>query len=142
MRDGPLREEVELYIRKHNLSNIRIDAPTPDVAKYYEESEILVMTSIFEGFGLVLTEAMSRGCVPIAFDSFSSVRDIIYSSYNGILVPSFNQSEYVDKLVQLTKSPQLFKIMSEAAKATVEKFDINVIGCRWMTLFDDLSDRC
>lgn len=133
---------MELYIRKHNISNIRIDAPTTDVAKYYEESEILVMTSIFEGFGLVLTEAMSRGCVPVAFDSFSSVRDIIYSSYNGILVPSFNQSEYVDKLVQLTKSPQLFKTMSEAAKATVEKFDINVIGCRWMTLFDDLSDRC
>ena len=97
--DGPLRKEVELYIRKHNLSNIRIDAPTPDVAKYYEESEILVMTSIFEGFGLVLTEAMSRGCVPIAFDSFSSVRDIICSSYNGILVSPFNQSEYVDKLV-------------------------------------------
>lgn len=59
--DGPLRKEVEQYIRKYNLSNIRIDAPTPDVAKYYEESEILVMTSIFEGFGLVLTEAMSRG---------------------------------------------------------------------------------
>lgn len=140
--DGPLRKEVELYIRKHNLSNIRINAPTSDVAKYYEESEILVMTSIFEGFGLVLTEAMSRGCVPIAFDSFSSVRDIICSSYNGILVSPFNQSEYVDKLVQLTKSSQLFKKMSEAAKSTIEKFDINIIGCKWMALFDDLSDRC
>lgn len=140
--DGPLRKDVELYIRNHNLSNIRIDAPTSDVAKYYEEFEILVMTSIFEGFGLVLTEAMSKGCVPIAFDSFSSVRDIICSSYNGILVSPFNQSEYVDKLVQLTKSPQLFKKMSEAAKSTIEKFDINVIGCKWIALFDDLSDRC
>lgn len=140
--DGPLRKEVEQYIRKHNLSNIRIDAPTPDVAKYYEESEILVMTSIFEGFGLVLTEAMSRGCVPIAFDSFSSVRDIICPSFDGILVSPFDQSEYVAKLVHLTKSPQLFKKMSEAAKSTIEKFDINVIGCKWMALFDDLSDRC
>lgn len=140
--DGPLRKEVELYIRNHNLSNIRIDSPTSDVAKYYEESEILVMTSIFEGFGLVLTEAMSRGCVPIAFDSFSSVRDIICPSCNGILVSPFDQSEYVAKLVQLTQSPQMFKKMSEAAQSTIEKFDINVIGCKWMALFDDLSDRC
>ena len=31
---------------------------------------------------------------------------------------------------------------SEAAKSTIEKFDINIIGCKWMALFDDLSDRC
>lgn len=80
---------MELYIRKHNLSNIRIDAPTSDVAKYYEESEILVMTSIFEGFGLVLTEAMSRGCIPIAFDSFKSVHDIVDSGRNGMLIKPF-----------------------------------------------------
>ena len=71
-----------------------------------------------------------------------SVRDIICPSFSGILVSPFDYSEYVAKLVQLTKSPQMFKRMSEAAKSTIEKFDINIIGCKWMALFDYLSDRC
>ena len=133
--DGPLRKEVGLYIRKHNLSNIRIDAPTSDVAKYYEVSEILVMTSIFEGFPLVLAESMSRGCVPIAFDSFKSVHDIVDSGRNGILIKPFKIQDYANGLSQLVHNAHQLKLMSTAARETVKEIDIESIGNQWIKLF-------
>lgn len=133
---------MELYIRKHNLSNIRIDAPTSDVAKYYEESEILVMNSIFEGFGLVLTEAMSRGCVPIAFDSFKSVHDIVDSGSNGILIKPFKIQDYANGLSQLVQNAHQLKLMCATALETVNKFDIEFIGYQWIKLFLELYEDC
>lgn len=129
-----------LYIRKHNLSNIRIDAPTSYVAKYYEESEILVMTSIFEGFGLVLTEAMSRGCVPIAFDSFKSVHDIVETGRNGMLIKPYKVHEYANGLYWLVQNAHQLKLMSTAAQETIAKLDIETIGNKWITLFEKLYE--
>ena len=131
---------MELYIRKHNLSNIRIDAPTSDVAKYYEESEILVMTSIFEGFPLVIAESMSRGCIPIVFDSFKSVHDIVDSGRNGMLIKPYNVHDYVNDLYKLVQNGNQRKLMSEAAQEVNYKFDIDTIGNNWITLFDKLYE--
>lgn len=137
--DGPERGYVETYIAKERLENIRIDAPTTNVECYYEESAILVMTSLYEGFGLVLTEAMSRNCVPIAFDSFSAVHDIIESEKNGILVQPFDIQEYVSQLNQLTHNDERLKILSKTAIEIVDKFDIEVIGNQWIEMFEELS---
>lgn len=45
------------------------------------------MTSTFEGFGLVLPEAMQHGCVPMAFNSYAAVRDLVIPGETGILAP-------------------------------------------------------
>ena len=137
---GATAQGSGLYIRKHNLSNIRIDAPTSYVAKYYEESEILVKTSIFEGFGLVLTEAMSRGCVPIAFDSFKSVHDIVETGRNGMLIKPYKVHEYANGLYRLVQNDPQLKLMSTAAQETIKKFDIESIGNQWIKLFIELYE--
>jgi glycosyltransferase involved in cell wall biosynthesis len=46
------------------------------------------MTSAYEGWGLTLTEAQQMGVVPIAFDSFGAVYDIIENEYNGLIIPN------------------------------------------------------
>lgn len=140
--DGPLHKDVELYIRNHSLSNIRIDAPTSDVAKYYEESEILVMTSIFEGFPLVLAESMSRGCIPFVFDSYSSVHDIVDSGRNGMLIKPFKVQDYANGLSQLVHNAHQLNLMSTAARETIKKFDIEAIGNQWVKLFKELYEDC
>ena len=136
--NGPERNYIEKYINKEKLENIRIDVPTSDIEKYYEESSILVMTSIFEGFGLVLTEAMSRGCIPIVFDSFKSVHDIIDNGSNGILVPSFEIKKYVEELNRLTKCKNVLKSMSEVAQESIRKFEIEDIGRKWIKMLEKL----
>ena len=138
--NGPLRAEVESYIKQNKLSNIKIVPPTPAVDIYYEESAILLLTSIYEGFGLVLTEAMSRGCVPMAFDSFNSVHDIIDSGKNGILIRPFKITDYVNNLMRLVQDEHRLKLMSVAAKDVIRKFNIEIIGNQWIRLFEELYE--
>lgn len=137
--EGSKKEYIQTYINKEHLEKVRLCSPTLEIEKYYEESSILVMTSIFEGFGLVLTEAMSRGCIPIAFDSFKSVHDIIEDGINGFLIQPYNLKQYVSCLVNLTNDDVKFRSMAQTVQASIKKFDLNIIGSCWNKLFLDLS---
>lgn len=136
---GADRKKLEQIINKEALKNIRIDNPTTEIYKYYEESAILIMTSIYEGFPLVLAEAMSRGCVPIAFDSFCSVHDIITNGNNGILIPPFNIKEYSCSLSNIVNDKELWTEMSCSALNTSKKFYLENIGKQWECLFNNLK---
>lgn len=134
--DGEESRNIEARITKEKIANVRIDAPTPNIAKYYEESSILAMTSIYEGFPLIIAEAMSRGCVPIAFDSFASIHDIITDNVNGALVHPFCIDEYVESLHQLINDPQKLHLMSVSARKTVDRFSVDTIGEQWIKLLN------
>ena len=136
--DGPKLDYIKSYILRENLQNIRIDAPSIEVEHYYEEASILVMTSIFEGFGLVLTEAMSRQCVPIAFSSYKAVFDIIDNKKNGILIQPFDIKDYVQQLLYLTANNELLAKMSQEAQTSISKFSIEKIGDSWIKMFSGL----
>lgn len=77
------------------------------------------MTSIYKSLPLVLTEAMSRGCVSVAFDSFNLVHDIIISGKNGILIRPFIIIDYHKSLTRLVQDEHQFKLMSAAAKDAI-----------------------
>ena len=85
--DGPLKKNMEKYIKIHNLSRVMMKGYQPNINKYLDESSILLMTSIFEGWPLVLFEAMGRGTVPVAFDSFKTASEIIDNNKDEKLIP-------------------------------------------------------
>lgn len=102
--DGPDAEMLKDSAQKLGLSRIAFHGfqnPEP----YYSRASVFCMTSTFEGFGLVLVEAMQHGCVPVAFDSYPAVRDIISHGENGILVPPFQEEIYSNALTSLINNP-------------------------------------
>ncbi len=88
------RERME-YLAQ-GIPNIRF-VGYQDPLPYQLESSISCMTSLYEGWGMVLTEAMQCGAVPIAFNSFASVTDVIDHGRNGILVKPFSIKQYEKK---------------------------------------------
>lgn len=121
--DGEERNFIEKKISKYNLKNIHIEGYQSDVYSYYRKASILFMTSIFEGFGLVLAEAMSYGVVPIAFNSYESISDIIDHNFNGFLVTPFDLQEYTKKF-EMAISDDNFDKMSYNAISKSNNFDI------------------
>ena len=107
-----------------------------DPCPYYEKASIFCMTSIFEGFPMCLTEAMQFGCVPIAFDSFSAVYDIIKPGETGELVKSFDKKEYVGKLIHLIDDETYRKKLSKNAFQYVKRYDIANILPKWIELIE------
>ena len=126
--DGPYRAQLEQKAR--NFPRIFIEG-WQDSAPYYQQAKILLLTSNFEGFPMVLPEAMAHGVVPILFNSFAAAADIVDDQKNGILAPPFNISDYVKKLADLMKSNSNWAKISELTQLKAKQFNIENIADKW-----------
>ena len=136
--DGPELMHLKRYVIENNIINVHFygfQDPTP----YYEKASVFCLTSSSEGFGIVLVEAMHYGVVPIAFDSFSSVRDIIDDNVNGVLIPPFNIEQYAQELEKLINDRFKMQRLSLKAKDKAMNFDLNAIGQRWLDLINNIQ---
>ena len=87
---------------------------------------------------MVLTEAMHHGVVPMAFNSYGSVTDIIDDDINGFLVKPFDDKEYADKLVVLMSNEDKYTKMSRAAMTKSVTFSKEIIVEKWCNLVENL----
>lgn len=139
--DGSQRKDAELFVSDHHIERVSFEGYQSNVAPYYQRASIFTMASIFEGWPMVLIEAMSVGCVPIAFTTFSSVTDVITNNVNGVLVQAKNMMEYQKQLEQMMSSPQRLVEMAAYARQKPTDFTIEKIGTQWLKLFDSLVKK-
>ena len=106
-----------------------------DPSLFYRKSSILLMTSSFEGFPMVLLEGMQEGVVPVLFDTFPAASDIVIDKKNGFLIKNLDIESYICSLEKLMSSPTLLKQMSENAKEhIISNFSLEKIGNQWEKL--------
>lgn len=134
--DGPEREA--LIKKSRGLERIYFEG-FKNPAEYYKRASIFCMTSNFEGWPMVLAEAMVNGVVPLAFDSYASVRDIIECGKTGFLIKPFDLDEYAGKLAELMHNDGLRADIGENAKKSVKKFSKEKITDEWVNLFKELK---
>lgn len=120
------------------IPNIRFEG-FQDPLPYQLESSIFCLTSSYEGWPMVLVEAIQCGTVPIAFNSFASVTDIIDNGRNGILIEPFSIKEYEKGLRRLMDNPALLKQMSEYAQQDIEKYSVENVVDKWEKLFKECT---
>ena len=113
--------------------------PTTDVKKAYLSSSLFVLPSRFEGFGLVLIEAMACGVPVIAFDCENGPRSIISHGASGFLIPPFDVEAMADKILLLMRDDSLRKAMGFKAQKAACQYDIDTVGKLWKQLFDELK---
>ncbi len=136
---GKDEKEILDYAFSLRLENFKFIGKVDNPLEIYKLSSILLMTSKCEGFGLTIVEAQQCGCVPIAFDSYSSIKDIIQDGYNGFLIKAFDEKAYANKLYMLMQKNQLLKDLAFKASYSSSKFDIDNVGKQWIQLFTDIS---
>lgn len=127
----------ESLAKSNHIFNIRFIGFC-DPEKYYEKEAILCMTSSTEVLPMVLIEAQSYGCIPIAYDSFTSLSDIIIDGKNGFKIPAFNEQVFIEKLERLMDNEVLREEMSMNAIEFVRKFEVQNIAGKWLQLFERL----
>ena len=96
------------------------------------------MSSRFEGFPMVLLEAMSCGLPCVSFDCPNGARDIIEDGKNGFLVEYLNVEQLAEKVCLLMENESLRKEMGKCAKECVKKYEPDVIMMLWTNLFDNI----
>lgn len=134
---GSDRTSYEKYILQHEIKNITmIGKQNP--YKYYLESSIFMMTSAAEGFGNTLLESIQMGCVPIAFDSFPALQDIIINEKTGLVITNNDIHTFLTKLKLLMDNDELRKKMAINAIEDSKRFSIDRIGEKWISVITEL----
>lgn len=136
--DGEYLPVVRNHAAQSQLERIQIMGSS-NSSKYYQSASILCVTSNTEGFSLVTVEASQNYVVPIAFDSFTAVTDVILNGITGYIVPTFDIDTYTNRLRQLMSNPDLLNQMSESAHDYVQVFNMDRVAPRWYELFNSLQ---
>lgn len=132
--DGEHRDIIERYAEKKGVANLSFEGNRKNVADYYRKAKLLCMTSAYEGWGMVLTEAMAYGCVPVVYDTFEALHDIVDNNLNGIVVPPFNTKVMAASLDKLASDEVLRQKMADAARNKIQNFNVENIVDRWEAL--------
>jgi glycosyltransferase involved in cell wall biosynthesis len=136
---GKLRERLKGMIADHGLSDVvELAPPAEDMAAELEGAAIFAMSSRFEGFPLMLLEAMSKGTAVVSFDCPTGPADIIDNRRNGILVPPRDPDALGRGLVEMIEDHELRRRCGAAAVETARDYTIEAVGPRWERLFAGL----
>lgn len=135
---GELQGDLERQIRTLGLKQIEILPPHTDIVKDYLNSSIYAMTSQYEGFPMVLHEAMSCGLPVVTYTCKCGPRDIIQEGEDGFLVEEGNEAEFIKRLQELMNDFHLRQRMGEAARRNIIRFDLPSVMLKWESLFTAL----
>lgn len=134
---GPEKEYYENKAKEMGLKRICFHGfQKPD--DFYKKSKMFCMVSNYEGFGMVLVEAMQYGCVPFAFDSFAALSDVIDDGINGIVVRPFVEEKYIESLASfasMTEEQQMNFRRNAIEKS--RKFAVENVGERWLDIINN-----
>lgn len=136
--EGSQKTKLQTYTIKKRIKNVYFEGRKKDPTNYYKQASFICLTSNFEGWPMVLTEGMTFGCIPFAFNSFQAVKDIIDDNINGCIINAFDSKEYISRLEKLIIDKDERKRMSKASQIKAQQFEVSQIIDKWETLFNIL----
>lgn len=138
--DGPEKKNIETKVKELDLQRVCFEGFKPP-KEYYRRASVLILTSDFEGFPLVLAECMSFGVIPVVYGSFSAVYDIIEDGKDGIIVSKkngFDARFMAEKIKELLDDKERLNQMALNAVEKSRAFSINRICEQWEKVFSEL----
>lgn len=138
--DGPDRGLLESFAKKKGVRNLSFVGRVENVGNYYQRAKFVCMTSIYEGWGMVLTEGMSYGCVPCVYGSYGAAFDIVDDGVNGIISTPFRPKEMADRIQTLINDESRLVQMSSSAIEKVKDFNADKVADKWDALFGSLEE--
>lgn len=139
--DGEERKRLESMVKSMGLPRVSFEGFQNPIS-YYKHSSLLVLTSEYEGFPLVLAEAMTFGVVPVVYGSYPAVYDIIEDGKDGAIVKPVDGQFPIEKMA---KAMELYmddnELLSKTAKKSIEKskeFSVDSIAKQWMKIMKAL----
>lgn len=126
-------------IIKRTYKSITVFSPTTDILDKYRKSSLLLLTSLYEPFGLVLPEAMSCGLPVVAFDCPYGPRYIIRDGIDGFIIENRDIEQFAEKVCMLMDNHSLrVKMGEEGIKSSFQFEDKNIMP-QWINLFQTLQ---
>ena len=135
---GPHETMLKQLAVKLNLANVSFEGRQQS-EPYYEKAAIFMMTSAVEGWGLTLTESMQRGVVPVVFNSYPALSDIITNNLDGCIIPDNNIIAYVDRLQWLMQNREEREQIAKNALISCQRFVPEKVIEKWIDIIESYN---
>lgn len=132
---------LSAIINETQCINVEFIGFRKDFDEILAKSAVFIMTSRFEGFPMVLVEAMNAQCCCVSFDCTAGPSDIIQDGYSGLLVEDQNNEKMVEALDKVLSDENYRKELASHSKESVEKYSTFNIVNRWENLFVKILQR-
>lgn len=137
--DGVERARLEELAAERKLPRVRFEGFSASPEKYYETASIFVMASDFEGFPMVLGEAMSHGVVPVIYSSFAAAPEIVDDGAAGFAIPAYKRGAFCKTLSRLMSDSAFLQTHARASLTRAEKFSMASVKREWYNLLNSLE---
>jgi poly(glycerol-phosphate) alpha-glucosyltransferase len=137
--DGSQRDQLQAEVGRRGLDGaIALRGFDPRARDALWRSTAFLMTSSFEGYPLSTLESMGRGCPVVSYDIKYGPREQITDGVDGFLVPPGDTALLAQRVVELMRSPELARRMSDAARASAERFGPAECAVRWAEVLEQV----
>ena len=139
---GEWKGMLQQMIDEAEMNNrVCINRPTVNIGEEYTKSDMLVMSSNYEGFPMVMIEAMACGLPVVSFDYKCGPKDIISHGENGLLVSNGDIEGLAAAMMKLMEDKAYRKRLSDNAKKIVSTYSEETVMNRWIGLFNSLIHK-
>jgi glycosyltransferase involved in cell wall biosynthesis len=136
---GRLRDALQRQVDDAGLAAaVTLAGPARDLDEELRRASVFVLSSRFEGFPLVLLEAMHAGLAVVSFDCPTGPSDIIDDHRNGLLVPAEDVDGMAEAIRALMRDEELRRRCGAAAAETARAYTMDAIGPRWDRLLREV----
>lgn len=138
--EGTEREYLQNLIDEFNLNDrVKLCGFCSNIKEKYLESSVYCMTSIDEGFAMVVLEAISCG-LPVICYNIPPMREMLEESCSFI-IDEGNCEDFISKMKLLSSDEKMYNAFSKHAKERSKDFDIDIIGKQWRNLFEKVINE-
>jgi glycosyltransferase involved in cell wall biosynthesis len=137
---GKERAALEAQIAAAEVvDSISLMGATRKLGEAFAEASVFALSSRWEGFGMVIVEAMSKGLPVVSFDCPRGPADLITPGRDGELVPADDVAGLTAALEKLIADPALRRAYGDAAVETARAYELGAVGARWDALLAELQ---
>jgi glycosyltransferase involved in cell wall biosynthesis len=139
--EGSQRDLLERLIAELGLNgSVRLMGATRHIGEELAQGSVFALSSRFEGFGMVLVEAMSKGLPVVSFDCPRGPAEIVEDGVDGVLVPNGEVDAFAAALVGLIDDEDRRRALGAAGLEKSKRYEIEPIGARWDELLAELQE--
>jgi starch synthase len=134
---GPVSEEIREQVERYNFKNVTIVGKLPhiELPKVFHEHDVFIFPSFFEGFGLVILEAMASG-LPVITTNATCGPDIIENGKEGFVVEAGDGVNLESTIRHFIDNTGSIKEMGLLARRKAEQYSWDAYGNRWKEIID------
>ena len=137
---GPDEEYLKSYVKELDLTeSIIFKGFEKNPYPFVKQSLFMVLSSRFEGFPMVIPEALGLGVPVVSVDCESGPNEVIKNGYNGLLVENHNPSKLAEAINLLLTNKVLYNTCRSNARESVNQFSIPEISQQWDSLINELN---